>query len=54
VNPVLGLILAFAAVVAPLAFAGFLIEKHSRGRRRHHDASPAAARRESSSAKSAS
>jgi hypothetical protein len=32
-NPLLGLLSAFAAVFAPLALAGFLIERHSRWRR---------------------
>jgi hypothetical protein len=33
VNSLFGLILAFAAVFAPLALAGFLIERHSCRRR---------------------
>jgi hypothetical protein len=52
VSPVLELVLALAAVFAPLAFAGFLIEKRYRRRGRHQGASPAAARGESPSAKS--
>jgi hypothetical protein len=49
-NSFLGLLLALAAVFAPLALAGFLIEW--RWRRRHIGSATGAARRESSPPKS--
>jgi hypothetical protein len=48
----LDLLLALAAIFAPLALAGFLIEARSRWRRGRHGASPGAASRKSSPPKS--